>query len=415
MGCPVSYDGKTYTWTRGKLSKISYGSLTSGNHTHNFTYNALGQRVEKSYSYFKKNTASGGFGEAAVTYTTSKNTKYYYDHGGRLIAEYCVENFSDFTQESTRLEYLYDESGMIGFKYYASGVDMGAYYYQRNLQGDVVTIYNTNGTIVASYAYDAYGNCTIISGTSSDIAYVNPIRYRGYYWDSETGLYYLNARYYSPEWRRFISPDDTAYLDPESVNGLNLYCYCNNDPVNYADPSGHSLLWILGLVGVAAGFAYGAYTDYQDDSSINGSIGWQSYLGYSLLGGAIGVGIGFTIGYFGPAALAYLGGFGVPNALAVAGGGTVAVANVGILEAMLAAGALILFARTSKRNGYYGEGWPGDPHKPEHIHLRGNNCDVRIGKDGNPLPNEPKLTHQQRKALEKLWKEFADLFNAWSN
>lgn len=69
-------------------------------------------------------------------------------------------------------------------------------------------------------------------------AVYNVIGFRGYYLDSETGWYFLNARYYSPEWRRFISPDDTAYLDPESVNGLNLYCYCNNDPVNYADPSG---------------------------------------------------------------------------------------------------------------------------------------------------------------------------------
>ena len=72
----------------------------------------------------------------------------------------------------------------------------------------------------------------------------NPIRYRGYYYDRETDLYYLNARYYNPQWRRFISPDDTGYLDPESPNGLNLYCYCNNDPVNYCDPSGHSALSI---------------------------------------------------------------------------------------------------------------------------------------------------------------------------
>ena len=70
----------------------------------------------------------------------------------------------------------------------------------------------------------------------------NPIRYRGYYYDRETGLYYLNARYYNPQWRRFISPDSPDYLDPETPNGLNLYAYCNNDPVNYADPSGHTWL-----------------------------------------------------------------------------------------------------------------------------------------------------------------------------
>ena len=86
---------------------------------------------------------------------------------------------------------------------------------------------------MAKYAYDAFGNCTIVSTTNSIIANENPFRYRGYYYDTETGFYYLNARYYNPQWRRFISPDDTAYLDPKMPNGLNLYCYCKNDPVNY--------------------------------------------------------------------------------------------------------------------------------------------------------------------------------------
>ena len=116
------------------------------------------------------------------------------------------------------------------------------YYFLRNLQGDVIAIYDTTGNKVVEYSYDAYGNCTINSSTTNyPLAHANPIRYRGYYYDEATKLYYLNARYYSPEFRRFISPDDTAYLDPETVNGLNLYCYCNNDPVNYCDPSGH---WI---------------------------------------------------------------------------------------------------------------------------------------------------------------------------
>lgn len=108
------------------------------------------------------------------------------------------------------------------------------------MKNDVIGIYDTNGNKVTEYAYDTYGNCTILSTTNSTIANANPFRYRGYYLDAETGFYYLNARYYSPEWRRFISPDDTAFLDTETPNGLNLYCYCNNDPVNYCDPSGHS-------------------------------------------------------------------------------------------------------------------------------------------------------------------------------
>ena len=82
------------------------------------------------------------------------------------------------------------------------------------------------------------GNCTIASGSDMALAKANPIRYRGYYFDVDTGLYYLNARYYSPELRRFISPDDTAYLDPENVDGLNLYVYCCNNPIMYRDNFG---------------------------------------------------------------------------------------------------------------------------------------------------------------------------------
>ncbi len=73
-----------------------------------------------------------------------------------------------------------------------------------------------------------------------------------YYSDDDTGLYYCNARYYSPKWRRFISPDDTSYLAPESVNGLNLYCYCNNDPVNLVDPSGHAIETVFDIISLGA-------------------------------------------------------------------------------------------------------------------------------------------------------------------
>ena len=74
-------------------------------------------------------------------------------------------------------------------------------------------------------------------------------------------LCYLNARYYNPEWRRSIFPDDTAYIDSETPNGLSLYCYCNNDPINYADPSGYSLLLILGLIGCVGVVIIGAIVE----------------------------------------------------------------------------------------------------------------------------------------------------------
>ena len=149
-----------------------------------------------------------------------------------------------------------------------------------------------NGVQKVRYAYDAWGNCTIVTGAGLDIAKTNPIRYRGYYYDRETGLYYCNARYYNSQWRRFISPDDTAYLDPNTINGLNLYCYCGNDPVNYYDPSGHlAFLLAMAIVGAACGFGIAAYKDYQADGIwFNGNIG--GYFAYTLGGALLGAGVG---------------------------------------------------------------------------------------------------------------------------
>ena len=119
--------------------------------------------------------------------------------------------------------------------------------------GDVIAILNNVGTTVAEYRYDAYGNCLSVSGSNTDLAESNPIRYRSYYYDEDTGLYYLNARYYNPKLRRFISPDNSAYLDTGSPQGLNLYVYCMNDPISCYDPDGHWtmpnwLKWVIGGV-----------------------------------------------------------------------------------------------------------------------------------------------------------------------
>ena len=111
------------------------------------------------------------------------------------------------------------------------GTTANTYYFQRNLQGDVVAIYDTNGVLKAKYLYDIWGNCTISGETTSyDVANANPIRYRGYYYDDDTGLYYCDARYYSPKWRIFISPAVSG-IDPSIVNGLNTYVYANNNPI----------------------------------------------------------------------------------------------------------------------------------------------------------------------------------------
>ncbi len=162
------------------------------------------------------------------------------------------------------------------------------YYYHRNLQGDVIAIYDANGEKQVEYAYDAWGNCETICRDTKALAETNPIRYRGYYYDTETKLYYLNARYYSPEWRRFISPDAAEYIDPETPNGLNLYTYCLNNPVKYYDPSGNSVL-AIGLILLATtviGGVVGGVSSYN-----------QGYRGGDVVKNTIlGAGIGLAVG-----------------------------------------------------------------------------------------------------------------------
>ena len=161
--------------------------------------------------------------------------EYIYD-GDLLISE----QFGD-----TLLIYVYDEAGSpIGFKYRTTGYAIGAfdsYVFGKNLQGDIVAIYNTSGTSVATYKYDAWGNVISATGT---MASVNPFRYRGYYYDTETGFYYVSSRYYDPEVGRYLNADSVMAGVGGSVQGYNLFAYCFNNPVNMSDSSGHWPQWI---------------------------------------------------------------------------------------------------------------------------------------------------------------------------
>ena len=319
-------NGYAATWTRGKLTRLSKSSTTSGTQAYSYSYNALGQRVDSSYTY----TPSILNGSAiAAGELTNYNKTFRYDQSGRLICESKTSQYYGELDSSEHIVYLYDGSSIIGMQYSGSSA-AGTYYFQRNLLGDVIGIYDTSGAKVAGYAYDAWGNCTITLNANG-IATKNPIRYRGYYYDQESGLYYLNARYYNPAWRRFISPDDTAYLDPDTPNGLNLYTYCNNDPINYADPSGNDPKWWqwalfgigVALIAVAAGMAFigtggiGAFGMGALIGSIAlGSVG-------AVAGGAIGYATGGVDGILGGA----MAGFGIGAIVGFVVGGTIGYYN----------------------------------------------------------------------------------------
>ena len=286
-GGVASYDGWNYNWNnRGKLASITTKSnaralkpILSSSKTYSFTYNALGQRTTSNYTYF---WVDNGLTPIVQGEVTNYSKTFYYDHSGRLISETISKTLHGVGNESESIVFLYDESSIIGMVRTASGVT-NAYYFQRNLLGDVIAIYDTNGTKIVEYAYDAWGNCTI-KGTTTNyvVAHANPIRYRGYYYDEDTKLYYLNSRYYSPEFRRFISPDDTSYLDPENVNGLNLYCYCNNDPINFVDPSGHSVIIISAIIGAIIGGVYGGITAAANGQNVFGGIAIGAFSGFIM-------------------------------------------------------------------------------------------------------------------------------------
>ena len=229
--------------------------------------------------------------QSMASYVTMSLTDYTYDTSGRLIRENLTETYNDFTSVTRDILYLYDESGIVGaVQTYNSTTE--TFYFDRNIKGDVIGIYNASGTKIANYSYDSWGNQKVTTYSSNNFSGYNPIRYRGYYFDAESGFYFLNARYYNPAWRRFISPDDTSYLDPETPNGLNLYAYCNNDPVNYSDPSGHFALTTFGIwaiVGiVSAAVLFGGVVQLASNALAGetGSELWRGVAGAALGSGA---------------------------------------------------------------------------------------------------------------------------------
>ena len=240
-GYPTCYRGKQAIWTDGYLTTL--GST-------GFAYNDAGIRI-------------------------GKGATEYFVKGSLILAE---------KRGSTVIHYYYDDSGVAGFEYNGQ-----KYVYRKNLQGDIVAILDECGCTRGTYEYDAWGN--IIWQGGSELLTINPFRYRGYYYDEETGLYYLNSRYYDPETGRFISPDSLDYLEPETCNGLNLYAYCGNNPINYIDPTGcfpFAILLILAIT-TSIGLGVGGMVAYQE-----GLTGWEA-AGAVLLGGALGLAVGGLI------------------------------------------------------------------------------------------------------------------------
>ncbi len=158
---------------------------------------------------------------------------------------YSDDRLISQTWGSKSIVFQYDDTGSPYGFVYDNGTTKTMYYYIKNLQGDVMYIVNQTMAVVAKYAYDAYGNILYIrngneadvSGNPNHLGNINPIRYRGYYYDNETGFYYLQSRYYDPVVGRFLNAD--AYVSTGTgFDGFNMDVYCGNNPVNRMDNGG---------------------------------------------------------------------------------------------------------------------------------------------------------------------------------
>lgn len=270
------------------------------------------------------------------------------------------------------------------------------YLCRKDLQGNIIALIDNNGNTVVEYKYDAWGNHKVVDAngneitSSTHIGNLNPFRYRGYYYDAETGLYFLQTRYYDPDTGRFLNRDSVSYADPQTINGLNLYTYCLNNPVKYVDPSGHfviSAIFALAILGAAAGATVGGVVAHNvaKDAGVEGA----ALAGYTILGilggGVAGAALGASAGYL-------IGGTAIGGVLALAGGGTVSVGYAAAEIALLGLGYLLA--------KWVPGSWPGDdPTVPpgDDFEWRGNGP---IGSDKgawyNPFTKDslhPDLNH----------------------
>ena len=225
IGNPLSDGTRTYTWKHGR----QLATVTAGGSTWTNTYNADGLRTKR----------------------TNGSTTYSYVYNG--------DKLSQMTVGSNLLYFSYDASGTPMAVLY-NGTN---YYYVTNIQGDVIAILNTSGTAVVEYAYDAWGNIINTTGSmASTLGVHNPLRYRGYVYDQEYELYYLQSRYYNPETGRFLN-GDAFTATGQGLLGNNMFSYCQNCPIVFSDNSGYRVVRRSAEM-VGGGTPY--ITDQTDDS-----------------------------------------------------------------------------------------------------------------------------------------------------
>ncbi len=214
IGNITQYKSDSFEWKNGRELYKFTNNLNNSVVT--YEYNDKGYRISKTINGVK--------------------TKYHLENK-KIIFEETNNNY---------IYYIYDLDGIVGIEY-----NNDKYYFKKNFFNDVIAILDDSGNIFAKYEYDSWGNVlsikdnndNIITNTSH-IGIVNPIRYRSYYYDNESRLYYLGTRYYNPEIKRFISPDTVVGAN-QDIYANNLYLYASDNPINNFEVEGNSVLGII--------------------------------------------------------------------------------------------------------------------------------------------------------------------------
>ena len=218
IGNPLQYrDGMSFTWAKGRqLQSVTKDGLTAS-----YTYDENGLRLSKTVNGVTTNIFRANGQMVGMNSSDGKDMTFMLDGNGNVYGVHYDHYSSNQPKSET-------------------------YYFAFNAQGDVIGIYEFSGRLMASYDYDEWGNCTVNvlaadnNGHAVDspdhIAYANPFRYRGYFYDAETGFYYLNSRYYDPGTGRFVNADESIHNT--HIMGMNLFTYCANNSICYHDPNG---------------------------------------------------------------------------------------------------------------------------------------------------------------------------------
>ena len=265
------------TWKNGRR----LATFTNGDVSASFDYDADGLRTTK---------------------TVGTSRVDYYRAGGLLLGEVHTDG-----DESYTINYMYDESGrMLGFR-----LDGAEYYYVRDYSGDVTGLINARGELIGSYLYDPWGVLLetylntfeeeTAEWTDADrveymrVLNLNPIRYKSYYYDTETEFYYLQSRYYDPITTRFINADGVVSGVGGDIRGYNMFVYCMNNPINMADDTGDFPFFLItAAIGAVVGAAVGGVIAAKTGKNVWAGIGIGAAAG-GLIGAGVGIGAGAAL------------------------------------------------------------------------------------------------------------------------